>query len=435
MRLNNLYNIYITNAVFATMLLQNEIAKTATCSLNTLRKRNRDTIKHRINYIIALLNSELCQKNNKIPLSPCIDFDSSHDESESKKHKSTNTTHDTRILLNKQYLDFHDVISSLGGKLSYVKSGATGHTFKGTIEIQNNIYNYAVKVCAYPKKEKYGKTHDIRRPENAELHMLRVLSHFVITQQTPHLVLPIIFFDTDIGPFLFLHKNQIVPTDNKKYQEFVEKYKNGEYDNQVSVLICEWANNGDLLDYLRQKYKTLGLLEWKCIFFQILSTLAVIQSKYPSFRHNDLKANNILIHKIESEKTSFNYFVENIKFKIPNIGFQLKICDYDFACIPNIVENNKVDADWTTNINVNPEQNRYYDVHFFFNTLIRKGFLPDMLEVVPIQVREFIDRILPVKLRCNTKYVHKRGRLLSKVEFVTPLQIIMTDPFFADFKQ
>ena len=36
------------------------------------------------------------------------------------------------------------------------------------------------------------------------------------------------------------------------------------------------------------------------ILFQIFSALAVIQTKYPGFRHNDMKANNVLIQKIES---------------------------------------------------------------------------------------------------------------------------------------
>ena len=67
---------------------------------------------------------------------------------------------------------------------------------------------------------------------------------------------------------------------------------------KLVYLISEWANNGDLLDYLRKNYKSLGLKEWRVLIFQILSVLAIIQAKYPSFRHNDMKANNVLIHKI-----------------------------------------------------------------------------------------------------------------------------------------
>ena len=41
---------------------------------------------------------------------------------------------------------------------------------------------------------------------------------------------------------------------------------------------------------------------WRVIFFQIISVLAVIHKKYPNFRHNDLKANNILLQKIDIDE-------------------------------------------------------------------------------------------------------------------------------------
>ena len=106
------------------------------------------------------------------------------------------------------------------------------------------------------------------------------------------------------------------------------------------------------------------------MFFQLLSVLAIIQTKYPGFRHNDLKANNILIHKIPISKNNnkFKYKINNQVYIAPNIGFQIKLWDFDFACIPGIVDNNKVEAEWTNRLNVKPEQHRYYDVHYFFNT-------------------------------------------------------------------
>jgi serine/threonine protein kinase len=126
------------------------------------------------------------------------------------------------------------------------------------------------------------------------------------------------------------------------------------------------------------------------LFFQVISTLAVIQSKYPSFRHNDLKANNILVHKINKKNQKFSYRIVRCDYIVPNIGFQLKLWDYDFACIPNVINNAKVEAEWTTKINIKPEQNRYYDIHYFFNTLSRKGFFPEFLTEpeIPEKVKE-----------------------------------------------
>ena len=63
--------------------------------------------------------------------------------------------------------------------------------------------------------------------------------------------------------------------------------------------------------------------EWRILFFQIISVLAVIQKKYPTFRHNDLKANNILLQKISTNNT-FNKF----KYKINGKEYVILILDY-----------------------------------------------------------------------------------------------------------
>ena len=57
---------------------------------------------------------------------------------------------DIREVLPKKYIDFSIAINNLGGKLLYIKSGSTGHTFKGVFTESNNT-PYAVKIVAYPK--------------------------------------------------------------------------------------------------------------------------------------------------------------------------------------------------------------------------------------------------------------------------------------------
>ena len=284
---------------------------------------------------------------------------------------------DTKEVLKKKNLDFSDVMNKIGGKLVYVKSGSTGHTFRGFNPKNIHDPHFAVKIVGYPKRENYGKYDDVRRPENAELNMLKVLSYFVINNQTPHLVLPIGTFNTDINPFLSLSDQGIV--NDKKYTQFINRHKKGELFDKVSILISEWADGGDLLEYIKKNKDTLTVKEWRVIFFQILSALSVIQTKYPGFRHNDLKANNILIQKIGSRNRNnkFKYKINDRTYIIPNIGIQVKIWDFDFACIKGIVDNTKVDAKWTDKININSKMNRYYDLHYFFNTLTRKGFFPE----------------------------------------------------------
>ena len=341
---------------------------------------------------------------------------------------------DIRELLPKKYIDFNRAIRELGGKLLYVKSGSTGHTFKGVYPPPNseNKPNYAVKIVAYPRKQNYGDMFNVKRPENAELLMLRLLSNFVRDKQTPHIVLPITTFNTSIKPFISLPKDNII--NNKKYDAFVKRYKKGEYYDNVSVLVSEWANSGDLLDYIKNNYKNMKSKHWISIFFQLLSALAVIQKEYPGFRHNDMKANNILVQKTEASKINhkYQYKINGQSYIVPNIGIQIQLWDFDFACIPGIVDNNKVEAEWTDRINVKPEQNRYYDIHYFLNTLTKKGFFPEFWteKEIPEKIREFVKRVVPDKYSKDDKYVTDRGRLLVNEEYMIPDNIIKNDPLF-----
>jgi hypothetical protein len=385
-----------------------------------LEYKNFNLIPERINTIQNMVG-----KNS---IESIIDFKNS---TESFEYPSN--SEDIRELLPKKYIDFGKAINELGGKLLYIKSGSTGHTFKGVHPPPNedNKQSYAVKIVAYPKKENYGDMYNIKRPENTELLMIRLLSYFVINKQTPHIVLPITTFNTSIKPFLNLTKSNIV--NNKKFEQFVERYEKGEYYQNVSILVSEWANGGDLLDYIRKNYKSMKVKHWRTILYQILSVLAIIHTKYPSFRHNDMKANNILIHHIDvdEENKKYLYKINNQTYVVPNIGFQIKLWDFDFACIPGIVDNSKVDAEWTNKINVKPEQNRYYDIHYFLNTLTRKGFFPEFwtADEIPEKVKDFFQRVVPDKYR-DGKLISDRGRILVNDEYLTPDEILKNDKFF-----
>lgn len=423
-------------------------------TLSGLKDRNVDSIPLRINFIKHLLNEKkikpivnyditdtenfIKKESNNKSLNIMDNIDENEDNSNNNDEDEDNGSYDTRYSLDKKILNFNETITQIGGKLLYIKSGSTGHTFKGIIDQNNDDLSYAVKVVAYPKKENYGDIYDVRRPENAELMMIKLLSYFVVKKQTPHIILPLATFYTSIKPFVNLIKDDIVDEENKKYYEFIEKYKNNEYHDEVSILISEWATRGDFLDYVRKHYKNFKLIHWKVFFFQIISTLAVIQSKYPSFRHNDLKANNILVSKMTKKGGTMSvYKISNNEYTVPNIGYQIKFWDFDFACIPGIIDNSKVSSEWTKQINVIPERNRYYDMHYFFNTFIKKGFFSQFMEdpIVPQEAKDFVNRIVPKKFQNESKYVHKRGRILIKDEYLIPNNVIKTDPFFEDFRK
>ena len=400
---------------------------------NNSHNSNTNTIEARIFNIKNLIGNAKLE-----PINPLKTMDAGL-ETEFFEGPKDNKSMDTRTILGKKTLDFYNIINRLNSKLVYIKSGAYGNTFKGIVSNDNGdeIMSFAVKVVAFPKKNGYGSIHNATRPENSEICMLKLLSYFVIKSQTPHLILPIASFNTSIKPFLTLQDEDIVSKDNKKYSEFISNYNEGQYYETVSVVISEWANRGDLSMFLKQHYKKLKLIHWQCIFFQIISTLAIIQTKYPTFRHNDLKANNILISKIDACNKLLLYKVSNKEYLLPAIGYGIYLWDFDFACIPGIVENSKVYQDWTQKINITSKKNRYYDVHYFFCTLIFKGFLPELIDEpnVPNEVKKFIDWIVPPEYRPGhiSNKVNKRCRLLVDDELFKPIDILDNE-FFSPFQ-
>lgn len=346
-------------------------------------------------------------------------------------------SNDTRCMLGKRKINICKFLEKINAKLHYICSGTYGHIFRGDIKKDDNIiYQFALKVAAYPKRSIYGDINNLSRPENSEIMMLRVLSYFVNTNQTPHLLLPITTFYTDINFFLLLPKYDFIKHNKNKYDDFVACHKAGKYENIVSVLITEWANRGDFLDFVKKNYKNFKLIHWQVFFFQLISVLAIIQSKYPNFRHNDLKANNVLIQKIKEGGKFCAYTICNKKYIVKNIGYQLKLWDFDFACIKGIVDNIKATEEWSREkANITNEKNRYYDVHYFFNTLIR--FVPEIYKDekhVPREVSQFIDRIIPAKYKHDKTRISTKGRLLVDDEFITPKTILENDDFFSVFR-
>ena len=314
------------------------------------KNKSESSIQSRIFSITKLLENSSLQDINLLKnMDDGLETEFFEGPKDMKDHKSM----DSRTVLGKRTINFYNIINRLNSKLIYIKSGAYGNAFKGIVTDENDeeIMSFAVKVVAYPKKDGYGSMFNVTRPENAEICMLKLLSYFVIKNQSPHLILPICTFNTSIKPFLSLQEDEVVSADNPKYCDFVKNYKEGAYYETVSVIISEWANRGDLSMFLKKHYKKLELIHWQCIFFQIISTLAVIQSKYPSFRHNDLKANNILISKTDVCNKKILYKVNKKEYILPSIGYCIYLWDFDFACVPGVVENSKVYQDWTKKIN------------------------------------------------------------------------------------
>jgi len=384
-----------------------------------------------------------------------------------------NDSNDIRLKLPKTNINIWKYLSKKNAVLKYITSGSTGHFFKGIVLNKNNddnndnnddkndknkkenkiICEFGLKVTAYAKNEKYGSIYNPNRPENTELLMLKALSYFIIHNETENLILPIQTFYDDIKSFVKIDK---LITDRKdRYHRFIENYNNGRYEDTVSILISQYAKHGDFLSFIKNNVNELDLMAWKIFFFQIISVLAVIQSKYPSFRHNDFKANNILVDDADNFNPDYMmiYTICGKKYYVPKVKFVLKIWDFDFASIDEPdkivmkngqkyikkgvkIRNLKTEEEWTQRLNITHKQNRYYDIHFFFSTLIHPGFFPEILTlpIIDDSIKQFIKRIVPETYR-KPPNANNKGRLQTNTEYLTPQQILEFDPFFEDFRK
>ena len=101
--------------------------------------KNQDNIPYRLKFINNLLSG----KNVTSMINT---------ENNIWEDKITIDVDDIRKVLPKKHYNFNQIINQIGGKLLYIKSGSTGHTFKGLDPKDDNKPNYAVKIVAYQKK-------------------------------------------------------------------------------------------------------------------------------------------------------------------------------------------------------------------------------------------------------------------------------------------
>ena len=340
---------------------------------------------------------------------------------------------------NNKIHNFYKVIKSIGGELKHIESTTTNHVFKCMISIgTDTTVNYRLEVIIHSNNDSYGDIDNMEKPENAGLLIMKLLSGLVVKKLTPHIVLPISIFRTSVKAFLNLYSSSELlncSSDISQYKDFIKRYKESTYFDVATILISEWSNGHTLDKFLNDNHKHLTLLEWQVIFFQVISVLAVIQNQYPEFRHNNMVPNKIFVQKMKKvdDKTLYKYNICNTSYSIPEIGFQIRLSNFSLACIPGIIENKAVQSKFTDLLNIKPEQNRYYDMHFFFNSLIRKQFFQDIMEKMP-KIKLFIDTVVPLKFRSG-QYVTQTGRLLVNTEYLLPDMVLKIDPLFENFRK
>lgn len=191
------------------------------------------------------------------------------------------------------------------------------------------------------------------RAEQVEPAMINHLwRHLVETRITPHI----------IAPFA---SHAIVAGATSRALKADEELRDS------LVFFMERASRNDLRTYLGTIWNAqLFDLHFRVLLFQVCYTLQCIFERWPNFRHNDLKDDNVLLHQARSDG-HVRYELSNGRvFCVPRIGVIALLSDFDFSCIAGqMFDNYKViEQEWDTpSFSISERANQGADIYFLIN--------------------------------------------------------------------
>lgn len=154
-----------------------------------------------------------------------------------------------------------------------------------------------------------------------------------------------------IDRFSVLRKNDVSPHFPRVYKKecsaefidaFYQKYKDsknslGDIAHDIDpdaeyahLHLVEHCNEGSLLDCVATS--SLDTVDLRVMLFEIFYTLAVINQRYPEYRHSDLHADNILVYCYDSKSKGCNcYRLNGVDYYLPDTGLITRLWDYEFS--------------------------------------------------------------------------------------------------------
>jgi hypothetical protein len=193
------------------------------------------------------------------------------------------------------------------------------------------------------------------------------------------------------------------------------------------ILYLEYIPGGTLQDWLKKNYKHLKPEHLRNIVFQVIYSLKRLQDVYPTFRHNDLKLDNILVN----DRASASGYVKYGNKYVPNIGVQPIISDFGMGNIGTLSK--KVfnqNPHFKTSYGIAVDNNKLYDVHLFLNSL-------DNLNLKDPEFNAFLRSIFPVEyLGRQTTSKIQNFRLKYGVDHssLPSINQILDHPYFNSYK-
>jgi hypothetical protein len=286
-----------------------------------------------------------------------------------------------------------------------------------------------------------------QHPVNFEILLYHKLNKLVDKDITPHIV--------------YLYKSIVCDFDDVlgNYNENItykikSEIKKGHLDNKINILMLEFGSLGTILGFIKKRLSKL--IDFKVLFFQVISTLVTIQYHIPNFIHGDLHCKNTIIQRelygyllneLKGGKPKYiKYKIFEKDFYIPWTGFTAKIFDFDLSNC-NELKNAKMEENYIKRCGLTGDYNPVFDYHLFLNSLMHdkdKYNNPN----IPTEVFDFFNEQIPKQYQGWQNNYLASARLTNyyqtenynKCNLVpdsirTPSDVLLNHPFFDVFRK
>jgi hypothetical protein len=241
-------------------------------------------------------------------------------------------------------------------------------------ELINNVFNtniayegfhesaYVFKRMSNPptdiliRQYEKGQESNPNNSVNVDKIIAYLLSDLVIHKKTRNILVNVNNFDVNTKDLLL----------------FLKKYKDIKVSGTLSITIREHFYK---LVTFREHIEAEPTLEnMKDSIFQVLNTINVIQSMYPTFRHNKLDVDTVLVYK--TNEKSVNYKIDEKSYPFTSVG-EVKITNFLESNMQDYIDNDGIDENMKT-------PNKFYDIDTFLNSLLSFK--------LPKEISEFVER-------------------------------------------
>jgi hypothetical protein len=203
----------------------------------------------------------------------------------------------------------------------------------GFISVENNVVifkrysNSGTYPCSlHIKRYEPTEINDMDLSINLDSKITYLFSELLIRYKTKHILCGICNVDTKFKTINKLLEN------NKNTINIFNK------DDILCLQFKEHFFKNITLEVFLQKNKC----NIRALLFQVIHTLAVIHENYPSFQHNKLIPENILLYK-KKISNIVDYYFDNKKYFLDDTQFDIKIYNFEHCSIQDLSKNKPSD--------------------------------------------------------------------------------------------